>query len=56
MKSSLILGGDGSLGRAMVSTFKARGWRTVSLDVNANAQACENVIVSRDQAMKTQVG
>lgn len=54
-RKSLILGGNGALGKSMVSSFRAGGWRTVSLDIMANPDACENVIVFKDQPMKNQV-
>ena len=51
-RKSLILGGNGALGKAMVGAFRAGGWTTVSLDVAENADACANVLVQRDAAMK----
>ena len=53
-KSSLILGGAGSLGRAMVSTFKAGGWSVVNMDLKENSEANTNIIV-KDTPMKVQV-
>ena len=35
-KTSLILGGNGALGRAMVNSFKTGGWKVVSLDLTEN--------------------
>mgnify|MGYP003333828268 CR=1 FL=1 len=32
-KTSLILGGNGALGKAMVSAFKNGGWNVVNLDL-----------------------
>jgi NAD(P)-dependent dehydrogenase (short-subunit alcohol dehydrogenase family) len=52
MKAGLILGGNGALGRAMVSTFKKRGWKVVSLDFGANTEADTNVIVDAGLPMK----
>ena len=54
-KQSLILGGNGALGKAMVNTFKAGGWRTVNLDLQTNNDACANIIVNQDISMKAQV-
>lgn len=51
-KQSLILGGNGALGKAMVNTFKAGGWRTVNLDLQTNNDACANIIVNQDISMK----
>ena len=33
-RSSLIVGGNGSLGKAMVNNFRNGGWRTVSMDIH----------------------
>jgi len=54
MKAGLILGGNGALGKAMVSTFKKGGWKVVSLDIGANSEADVNVLVDADQPMKKQ--
>ena len=51
-RKSLILGGNGALGKAMVNSFKQGGWSVTSLDLVANPQASENVLVDADQAMK----
>ena len=44
-KSSLILGGSGSLGRAMVSSFRAGGWSVVNMDLTENQEANTNILV-----------
>ena len=51
-RKSLIVGGNGALGKAMVNCFKTGGWSTTSVDIVANPDACANVIVHPDQAMK----
>jgi len=43
--ASLILGGNGALGKAMVNTFKNKGWQVASLDLNANTEADHNILV-----------
>ena len=55
MKSSLILGGNGALGRAMVNQFKKAGSRVVSLDISANSEADVNLHVDGKVSMKEQV-
>ena len=52
-RTSLILGGNGALGRAMVSSFKTGGWKVVSLDLTENSDANSNVLVKPDEPMKT---
>ena len=54
VRTSLILGGNGALGKAMVSSFKQGGWRVVSMDFKKNTDACENIIVE-DKALKSQI-
>lgn len=39
----------------MVNGFKQGGWGAVSLDITNNSEACSNVLVNPDVAMKTQV-
>lgn len=45
MKSSLILGGSGALGRHMVTAFKSGGFKVVSMDLAANTEADVNITV-----------
>ena len=51
-RKSLILGGNGALGRAMVNSFKLHGWGVVSLDHVANVQADANVLVDKSRRLK----
>ena len=44
-RKSLILGGNGALGRAMVDCFRKGGWKVVSLDLTENPAASTSVIV-----------
>ena len=45
-RSSLILGGNGALGKAMVSAFRSGGWSVVSMDLKENQEANANIIVN----------
>ena len=36
MKASLVVGGNGALGKAMINTFKNGGFRVVSMDYAKN--------------------
>jgi nucleoside-diphosphate-sugar epimerase len=51
-KVSLVLGGQGALGRAIVQNMRQGGWRVVSLDLTANSDATDNVIFNPSQSMK----
>lgn len=55
-RKSLIIGGNGALGRALVDSFRSGGWKAVSVDVTNNPSASSNVLVQPDQPMKLQVG
>ena len=45
-RSSLILGGNGALGKAMVSAFRSGGWSVVNMDLRENQEANANIIVN----------
>ncbi len=45
-KTGLIIGGAGSLGKGMVSHFTKKGWKILSMDINANTEATKNVLIS----------
>ncbi|GMR36902.1 hypothetical protein PMAYCL1PPCAC_07097, partial [Pristionchus mayeri] len=45
MSSVIVYGGKGALGHSIVVHFKANGFRVISIDVFANEEADENVIV-----------
>lgn len=58
----LIYGGRGGLGTVLVSHFKSKGWWVCSVDLAANEEANENVLVNpnddwctQENAVKTQV-
>ena len=53
-RKSLILGGNGALGKAMINAFKTGGWRTVSMDIAKSESACSSIVVDPKLAMKLQ--
>lgn len=54
-KKSLVLGGSGALGKAMVSIFKNKGWGVMSLDLFKNEAADSNVLLDPNQKINTQL-
>jgi len=50
--SVLVCGGNGALGQAMISTFKQAGYRTISIDFNANPSSDINLLLQRDKNWK----
>lgn len=54
-KTSLIVGGSGALGRAMVSKFKKSGWRVACIDLINNDEADTNLIVKKNQPLSQQI-
>ena len=52
VKTSLILGGNGALGRSLVKTMKQGGWKVVSLDLHTNAEADTNIIFNPELKLK----
>ena len=49
----LVYGGNGSLGQAMVSSFRAAGWRTISVDFYENSSADHNILLSHTNDWRT---
>ena len=47
-KSALVLGGNGVLGKSMVSSFKAHKWSVLSMDFSENKEADTNLLLSKD--------
>lgn len=47
-KTSLILGGNGALGKAMVTQFKKAGWRVASMDLMQNQEADLSILVDKE--------
>ena len=46
VKTTLVLGGNGALGRAIVKVMKQGGWNVVCLDQAANTEANANIILN----------
>ena len=44
MKRVLIVGGNGALGRSVVSTFKS-SWEVTSVDFTANSEADNSIVL-----------
>jgi NAD(P)-dependent dehydrogenase (short-subunit alcohol dehydrogenase family) len=51
-RSVMVFGGNGSLGKSIVSAFKAKSWRVLSVDINKNSDADENLLISSDIKMQ----
>ncbi|KAG0268703.1 hypothetical protein DFQ27_005943 [Actinomortierella ambigua] len=55
MSSSVIVyGGNGALGRAVVTAFIKRQWTVTSVDLSANAEATKNVVLKVDDSLSAQ--
>ena len=54
-KNSLIVGGAGALGRAVVDVFKRKGWRVASMDLANHDKADTNIILKPDVKIQTQL-
>lgn len=44
MKKVIVVGGNGQLGRAMVSCFKSE-YETISIDMSKNPESNENIVL-----------
>uniref|UniRef100_A0A7S3JMX9 Dihydropteridine reductase n=1 Tax=Euplotes harpa TaxID=151035 RepID=A0A7S3JMX9_9SPIT len=56
MKSLLLVGGNGALGKAVVTAFKkTSAWRVASIDVRPNYDADANVLIDPTQSIGSQV-
>mmetsp|Transcript_34652 Transcript_34652/g.53021 ORF Transcript_34652/g.53021 Transcript_34652/m.53021 type:complete len:118 (+) Transcript_34652:26-379(+) len=55
MRKVMVMGGNGSLGKAMVNTFKSRNWGVLSVDLYENSAADANVIINPDEQMGAQL-
>lgn len=55
MKTGLILGGSGFLGRSVLASFKRNGWRMLNLDVRANEEADGNFLLLPEKRIHEQV-
>lgn len=54
-KTSLVVGGSGQLGRYVVSAFKRKGWRLISVDLRENGEADGNVVLSPYEKISDQI-
>uniref|UniRef100_A0A673A384 Dihydropteridine reductase n=1 Tax=Sphaeramia orbicularis TaxID=375764 RepID=A0A673A384_9TELE len=52
----LVYGGKGALGSKCVQHFKSKGWWVASIDLAANEEANENVIVKLTESFTEQAG
>ncbi|KAG8003830.1 Dihydropteridine reductase [Nibea albiflora] len=52
----IVYGGRGALGSKCVQHFKANGWWVASIDMVANEEANENVIVKMSESFTEQAG
>ncbi|KAI8073209.1 hypothetical protein BC940DRAFT_290799 [Gongronella butleri] len=54
MPSLAVYGGSGALGRALVSFFKAKGFRVINIDLVENAEAHDNTLIHLEQSLEEQ--
>lgn len=54
-RSVLVSGGNGALGKAVVSTFKANGWHITSVDYKENKNADVNLLLNAGTDWNTNV-
>ncbi|XP_029918283.1 quinoid dihydropteridine reductase a [Myripristis murdjan] len=52
----IVYGGRGALGSKCVQHFKSKGWWVASIDINANEDATENVLVKLTESFTEQAG
>ncbi|XP_060935221.1 quinoid dihydropteridine reductase a [Limanda limanda] len=52
----IVYGGRGALGSKCVRLFKSKGWWVASIDMAANEEASENVIVKMSECFAEQAG
>lgn len=53
--TSLIVGGNGALGKAMIKQFKKHGFKTLNLDLTANADAHSNIELNKEKGIQHQI-
>ncbi|KAJ2455313.1 hypothetical protein EV183_000849 [Coemansia sp. RSA 2336] len=51
MPSVIVYGGCGALGSAIVKVFKKQAWQVLSIDLNINVEADDNVTVSSEPSL-----
>lgn len=49
MRSVLVYGGSGALGREVIAHFKAHGWSTTSVDLTVSEIASKSVVIPMNQ-------
>lgn len=50
----LVFGGNGAVGRAVVTAFAAANWQVTSLDFTPNAEAARNVVAKSGASWEDQ--
>ena len=53
VNKSLIVGGAGTLGKAVVNVFKNKGWQVVSMDFVNHDKADANVLLNSQDKIAT---
>ena len=53
-KTSLVFGGNGAQGRAIIKQLKMTNWRVVSVDAQPNKQADVNIEVKSNKCFMSQ--
>ena len=48
-KVGLVVGGSGSLGKSVVSSFRKNGWKILNIDVRPNENATDNISLSTEE-------
>lgn len=49
---SLVIGGNGALGRSVTRIFKQAGWKVVSMDVDKCKYSDSNIIVDATKTIR----
>jgi len=55
MMKSIVVGGSGALGRALVNDLKIKGYQPINLDFIKNEDADSNIIINNKQPLKEQI-
>eukprot|EP00742_Colponemidia_sp_Colp-10_P001709 GILJ01001831.1.p1 GENE.GILJ01001831.1~~GILJ01001831.1.p1 ORF type:complete len:236 (+),score=29.60 GILJ01001831.1:45-752(+) len=48
----LVLGGAGALGRSLISRFTKASWSAINVDIGANSDASQNILINDDVSAK----
>lgn len=54
MKKALVIGGSGSLGKAIVKELKNKSFQIISIDINENKEANYNIIINKQHNLSYQ--